>query len=121
MITILDGFSGNVMAARASGRVTREDYETVLIPAIKAVAKTNPKLRCYYEIGTDFVSMGPAAMWDDFRVGVEFWTRWERIAIVTDVAWMTHLMNAFRFFVPGEIRIFTVAETEEARTWVQAA
>lgn len=118
MITLLEGFAPNVVAARASGRVTREDYETVLIPAIKEVGAAHRKLRCYYEIGTDFVSMGPGAMWDDFRIGVEFWTRWERIAIVTDVAWITHLMNAFRFFVPGEIRIFTVDETEEARAWV---
>lgn len=118
MITLLEGFADNVFAAHAGGQVTRKDYETVLIPAIRRIAAENRKIRCYYEIGTDFVSMGPGAMWDDFRIGVEFWTRWERIAIVTDVAWITHLMNAFRFLVPGEIRIFTAAETDEARAWI---
>ena len=32
MIKILEGFPDNVIAASAAGRVTRQDYEAVLIP-----------------------------------------------------------------------------------------
>ena len=80
MIEIIEGFADNVVAARAVGRVTREDYELVLIPRVAAAARVHPKLRCYYEISGDFASMAPGAMWEDFKIGVEYWTRWERIA-----------------------------------------
>jgi hypothetical protein len=48
MIEMLDGFADNVVAAKAISRVTREDYESVLIPRVEAAAKRHPKLRCYF-------------------------------------------------------------------------
>ena len=78
------------------------------------------EIRCYYEIGTDFAGMEPGAVWEDFRVGVEYWTRWERVAVVTDVAWIKHVVNAFRFLMPGQLRVFPTGEKETARAWVEA-
>jgi SpoIIAA-like len=120
MIRILEGFADNVIAASAIGRVTREDYEAVLIPRVGTIAKKHPKIRCYYEIGTDFAGMEPGAVWEDFRVGVEYWMRWERVAVVTDVAWITHVVNAFRFLMPGHLRVFPTGEKETARSWIEA-
>jgi hypothetical protein len=119
MIEILEGFSDNVVAARAAGRVTRQDYEVVLIPQVEATAKRHPKIRCYYEIGTDFGGMEPGAVWEDFRVGVEYWMRWERVAVVTDVSWITHVVNALRFLMPGQVRVYPTGEKETARSWVE--
>jgi hypothetical protein len=121
MIKMLEGFADNVIAASAVGRVTRDDYETVLIPQAEATAKRHPKIRCYYEIGADFAGMEPGAVWEDFRVGVEYWTRWERVAVVTDVAWITHVVNAFRFLMPGQNRVYPTSEKDMARTWVGAS
>ena len=53
MIKVLEGFRDDVIAVCAVGRVTRQDYDTVLIPQVEATAKKHPKIRCYYEIGTD--------------------------------------------------------------------
>jgi hypothetical protein len=121
VIKILEGFRDNVVAASAVGRVTRQDYDAVLIPRVEAAAKRYPKIRCYYEIGADFASMEPGAVWEDFRVGVEYWTRWERVAAVTDVAWIAHVVNALRFLMPGQIRVFPTSEKEAARAWIEAA
>jgi hypothetical protein len=120
LIKILDGFRDNVIAASAVGRVTRQDYDAVLIPLVEQTAKRHPKIRCYYEIGTDFAGMAPGAVWEDFRVGVEYWTRWEHVAAVTDVAWIAHAVNAFRFLMPGQIRGFPTSEKEAARAWIEA-
>ena len=120
MIKILEGFPDNVIAASAVGRVTRQNYEEVLIPRVEAIAKKHPKIRCYYEIGADFSGMEPGAVWEDFRVGVEYWTRWERVAVVTDVTWIAHVVNALRFLLPGQIRVFPIGEKETAHAWVGA-
>jgi hypothetical protein len=39
---------------------------------------------------------------------------------VTDVDWIRLAINAFRFLVPGEIRIFSTSGVAEARRWIVA-
>ena len=118
MIRILEGFPEGVVAVSAVGRVTRQHYDTVLVPRIEAAAKKHGKIHLYYEIGPEFDTMEPAAMWEDFKVGIGYWTHWGRIAVVTEVPWIAHLVNAFRFLMPGQIRVFTANETDAARAWV---
>ena len=118
MINIIEGFPDNVVAASATGHVTRRDYDAVLIPHVEIASKRHPKIRCYYEIGASFVGMETGAVWEDFRIGVEYWTRWERVAVVTDVTWIAHLVNAFRFLMPGQVRVYPLGEQNVARAWI---
>jgi SpoIIAA-like len=118
MIEIVPGFPDNVVAISAKGRVTRADYEAVLLPLVAAARGRHPKLRCYYELGAAFAGMDAGAMWEDFKLGIESWTLWERVAVVTDVAWIRHVIDAVRFLVPCEIRIFAGAEADSARRWL---
>jgi hypothetical protein len=120
MIEMLKGFPEGVVAAVAKGRVTRRDYDEVLIPAIEAAFGRRQKVRCYYELGREFFGMDAGAMWEDFRVGFGHLAGWERVAVVTDVDWIRLAMNAFRFLVPGETRIFSTGEAAEARRWITA-
>ena len=64
---------------------------------------------------TQFSRMEPAAMWEDFKIGVEHLSRWERVAVVTDVDWIRHALNIFRFLMPGEVRVFGTSEAAAAR------
>lgn len=120
MIRSLPGFPENVVAAVATGHVTRQDYESVLIPQVEAVAKSHPKVRCYYELGSDFAGMAPGAMWEDVRVGIEYWARWERVAVVTDITWIAQAVKAFGFLMPGRIRVYALSDKQSARGWVEA-
>jgi hypothetical protein len=47
MIETLSGYPDNVVGFRASGHVTRQDYEAVVIPAVEAAFKHYPSLRLY--------------------------------------------------------------------------
>ncbi len=118
MIETLKGFPGSVVAVGCSGRVTRKDYETVLIPAVAKALKEQQKVRLYYEIRPDFAGIEPGAIWEDFKVGVEHWLRWERIAVVTDVDWIRHTVRAFGFIMPAELRVYPLASAAEARNWI---
>ncbi len=120
MIEMLDGFPEGVVAAVAKGRVTKRDYDDVLIPAVEAAFKRREKIRCYYELGREFSGMDAGAAWEDFRIGFGHLSGWERIAVVTDVDWIRLAINAFRFLVPGEIRIFPTSEAGGARRWIAA-
>ncbi|MGC2199566.1 MAG: STAS/SEC14 domain-containing protein [Stellaceae bacterium] len=120
MIEMLEGFPDGVVAAVAKGRVTKRDYDEALIPAVEAAFRRREKVRCYYELGREFSGMDAGAAWEDFRIGIGHLSGWERIAVVTDVDWVRLAINAFRFLVPGEIRIFPTSEVAEARRWIVA-
>ena len=118
MIEIIAGFPENVVALIAKGQVTKKDYEQVLIPKVESALKRYNKIRLYYELGSEFSGIDPGAAWEDLKIGIEHLTRWERMAVVTDVEWIRHMLNAFRFLMPGQLRVFATAQTSEARAWI---
>lgn len=118
MIEVLRDFPANVVAFRGTGRITRQDYETVVVPALEAAFKQFETIRLYYQFDPDFEGLDPGAMWEDFKVGMEHFTHWERIAIVTDMDWISNALKVFAFLMPGEIRHFPLADAERARTWI---
>ena len=120
MIEHLKDFPSNVVAVACKDQVTKRDYETVLVPIVERALKRHDKVRLYYQINADFSGIDPAAMWEDFKVGVEHLLRWERIAVVTDVNWIRHTIRAFGFLMPGVVKIFPLDEAAKAREWIVA-
>ena len=120
MIEQLSNFPDNVVAIRCKERVTKADYESVLVPAVENALKKHDKVRIYYEITPDYSGFDAGAMWEDFKVGMEHLTRWERIALVTDVEWIKHTMQLFGFITPGEMKVFSTSQADEARAWISA-
>lgn len=121
MIEHLKGFPDNVLAFVCSGRVTKAEYDTVLVPAVRAALKAHDKLRIYYETAANFRGIAPDAVWEDFKVGMEHLTRWERAAVVTDVNWIKHTVQFFNFLMPGQMKIFPRSEAARAREWIVVA
>ncbi|HTW75941.1 MAG TPA: STAS/SEC14 domain-containing protein [Steroidobacteraceae bacterium] len=119
MIKLLDGFPDQVVACSCEGHVTREDYDEVLIPRVNAALARHAKVRLYYELGPAFRGIDAGAAWEDFKVGVESVARWERMAVVTDVAWIRLALGAFRLFMPGQLRLFAASQSSHARAWIQ--
>jgi len=117
VIERLKDFPANVLAFACRGRVTKEDYDTVLVPAVNKALKKGGKLRIYYETAGDF-QVEPGAVWEDFKVGMEHLTRWERMAVVTDIDWIKHTMRFFSFLMPGEMKTFPHVQAAQARAWV---
>ena len=90
MIAQLQGFPDNVVAFAGRGQVTKADYVAGLIPAVEKAFASHDRLRLYYELGADFTGIDADAMLEDFKIGMQHLTRWERVAVVTDVPWIAH-------------------------------
>jgi hypothetical protein len=118
MIEVLTGFPDDVAAFVCHGQVTKTDYESVLIPDVDHRLGRHDKVRIYYETAADFVGVDPGAMWEDMKVGFEHWSRWERLAVVTDLEWIKQTMRIFGFLMPGELRAFPTDEAAAARDWL---
>ena len=72
----------------------------------------------FYEITPQFSGIEAGAVWEVFRIGMEHLLRWERVAVVTDIEWIRHTVNVFRFLLPGKIRVFAGNEAEAAHQWI---
>ena len=101
----------------ATGKVTKEDYEDVLVPAVTA-AMEQGAVRLLYVLGEDFESYSPGAMWSDTRLWAGNRNAWERVAVVTDVDWVENGVKAFSWLMPGKIRVFDDDEVDEAKLWL---
>jgi hypothetical protein len=102
-----------VLAFEAHGKVTGDDYENVLVPAVQEV-------RCLYVLGSEFTGYDGAALWDDTKVGLGHWGAWERIGLVTDNGTYQGIVKAFGFLMPGEVKVFPLAERDAAVAWITA-
>ena len=118
MIENLPDFPERVLAFVCKGRVTKADYDLVLVPAVMRALDRHQTVRLYYETAADFTGIDAGAVWEDFKVGVEHLTRWERVAIVTDVEWIKQTMRFFSFLMPGAMKKFPLAEAAQARAWI---
>lgn len=120
MIKILEGlFPDTIVAVACEGHVTRADYEKVLIPRVNEALARHGKVRLYYEIGPAFSGIEAGAVWEDTKLGLEHLSRWEKMALVTDVQWIHLAVGAFRFLMPGRLRVFETSQAEEARAWIR--
>jgi hypothetical protein len=85
---------------------------------VAAAFARQPAVRLYYEIGSDFEGLDAGAAWEDFLVGMQHLRGWERIAVVTDVAWIRHAIHIFGFLLPARVGVFPLAEAAAARAWI---
>lgn len=118
MIELVKDLPPNVIGAVCTGRVTRKDYEQVLIPAVESTVHNNKRVRLYYKIAADFQGIDPMAVLEDFMEGMRHLPQWERIAVVTDVDWIKHTIKAFAFLIHGQLKTFPLAEAETALKWI---
>jgi hypothetical protein len=118
MIELIPNLPDSVVGLTASGKVTAEDYETVVIPAVESALKKHSKVRLLYQVGPAFTGFALGAMWDDMKVGIGHFRAWEKIAMVTDVEWLAGTARFFGFMMPCPVRVFAIKEYGEAALWI---
>jgi hypothetical protein len=104
-----------------TGEVKREDYDKVLAPELERGIAAGDGLRTLYLV-EKFNEVEPSALWADAKVGFNLGIRqreaWVRSAVVTDIEWMARATRLFAWMIPGEARVFPVAELDQAKAWV---
>ena len=117
MFKLIEGLPRDVLAIEAIGQVTYQDYRDTLIPKAEAMmAKGTVKM--LYVIGVDFTGFELEALWDDGMFGLKHWHDFSRIAVVTDHPWLSAMVNMFKPFFHGEVRLFSVAGLPAAKGWI---
>ncbi len=115
MISNLDRLPEGVIGFEASGKIAAEDYRDVVLPALEQAAKAGDVR--FVIVMRDFDGMSGGAVWQDLKLGMEHLRSWKRIAVVTDINWITHATNLFGWMTPGETRTFPLDQREQAIQW----
>lgn len=121
MVERLAGMPPGTIGFRARGEIERADYDEVLVPELRRALERGGGLRTLYVI-EDLDEIEPGALWADAKLGVNLGVRhhdaWVRSAIVTDIEWMARATKLFAWMIPGEARVFPLAELDQAKAWV---
>ena len=122
MIEAIAGMPDGTIGLRVWGKVTAADYDDVLMPALRQAVDAHGEIRLVFEVGPEFDAFTAGMMGADvtsgLSFGVEHWSAWRRMAVVTDVEWLRHSMQMLGWMTPGEARLFAVDELDDAKAWV---
>jgi hypothetical protein len=118
MLERIQGLPDNIIGFEAKGKVTGDDYESLLIPAVEKMTAQHKKIRFLYHLGDDFLGFTTKAIWDDAKVGIQHLASWDRVAVVTDLEWIRTAIKALDFVMPGHVKVFDNNELLEARQWL---
>jgi hypothetical protein len=123
MIERMSDMPAGTVGFRVAGNVESEDYANVLVPELHKTLEAGG-LRTLYVI-EDLDEIEPDALWADSKLGFDLGVRhhdaWVRSAIVTDIPWMARASRMFLWMIPGEARVFPLAELDQAKAWVAGA
>jgi hypothetical protein len=119
MLQFINDLPTNIIGIHAVGEVTKEDVDTVLIPRLDDLVKRQGEINYLLVLETDAQNFTAGAWLDDIKVGLKHFTKWKRVAVVTDqksVEWFTS--NIFRFLIPGAAKGFPLDELKSAVKWI---
>jgi hypothetical protein len=116
MLEPLTDLPAGVVGFEAKGELSASDYTQVLLPAVDETIASGNDVRIVL-VFERFDGASGGAMWQDLKMGIEHFTHWKRIALVTDIDWMKQLTSLFGWMTPGELRHFPIAERAAAIRW----
>ncbi|MBB4123385.1 STAS/SEC14 domain-containing protein [Martelella radicis] len=119
MIRMMNDLPANIVGWTMSGKVTAEDYETILIPALESRLGKG-KIRCLIATSDDLEGVEARAMWDDTKFGLGHFFDFERIAFVTGDHALARIAHMFGVLIPAKVKLFQPEAIDEARRWVAA-
>ena len=119
MFTQMTDLPADILGFEARGKLKAADYEAVLMPAMEAAVKNGP-VRLLFVMPEGFHGMEIGAMRDDLMFGLKHFRDFKKFAFVTDDETLAALTRNFAFMIPAETQVFSLAERDQAVSWLEA-
>ena len=114
------GREGNAVRFRLAGRISDEDYETVLIPAVNDILKEHEKVNALIEFSEEYEKYELGAMWEDTKFGMRHRNDFGRAAIVGAPRWIRWGANIGDKLMDAELKTFPPEQADKAWSWVSS-
>jgi len=118
MLTEITGLPDNIFGVRATGEVDSDDLKNVLLPGLKRTAEKFGEIRYLLVLDTDVKNFTAGAWIQDAKAGLQNFTKWRKIAIVTSEKGVEWFTDIFTVATPGSSKGFKPEELEKAKEWL---
>ncbi|MFL9829642.1 STAS/SEC14 domain-containing protein [Flavobacterium sp. ST-87] len=117
MITEIKDVPPQIVAFKAIGEVTHEDYTNIIVPAVQKLVSQTDEINFILYLDTN-INFTDSACYQDALLGLKNLGNWNRAAIITDSSNIISFTKAFSYIIPGEFKGFSKENDEEAILWV---
>ena len=117
MYEVITGLPDGVIGVEAKGEISASDYTDVLDPLV-ASAREKGKIRLLLVTSDDLEGYTGGAAWQDAKMGVEHFTSFEKVAVVTDSDRLEKAVKTLGWLMPGEVKVFDDDEQDDAVKWL---
>jgi hypothetical protein len=121
MISIMEETEAEVLLVKASGVLTAQDYEDILIPQLNQRIEHFGKASILFYFADDFKGWEIGAAWDDAVFGMKHRHDFKKVAVVGDQKWLNWAMKIGYYFIDGQVASFHKSEYQNALSWVKPA
>jgi hypothetical protein len=118
MVQLLTDLPPHVAAYKASGAISKEEYEQVVMARVDEVALKYGRINFLVLLETGMENYSIGAFIDYIKVSFEHFTKWNRMAIITDQQWVRRAYDVLSHVVHGEIRTYELKDFSAAKEWV---
>ncbi|MHA6623138.1 SpoIIAA family protein [Pseudonocardia sp. DLS-67] len=109
-----------MIAVRARGVLTEDDYRGVLVPRLESALETTARIRVLFLIEETFQGWDARAAWFNTRLDLRHRRHFEKVAIVGAPIWEKWCARLANLVIAGEIKTFERGELTDAWTWLRA-
>ena len=120
MIEVMTDVPAGIFAVRSVGTLTKEDYDSVVVPLLEEATRTGHRIRCLCQVGPEFRGLTSSGAWEDVRLGLRALRLFEACAVVSDLGWIRQSSRLAAFFMPCPVQVFGEHEREQAIKWLSS-
>jgi len=118
MLTPINNLPDFVFGITATGEVDKTDMDTVLLPGLQNLVDKYDGIYYLLVLNTEVGNFTAGSWLEDMKAGLKHFTKWKKIAVVTDQSGVEKFTDIFSLLVPGEAKGFKPEELEEAKAWI---
>ena len=118
MIEKLSQSSDDVLGFKASGDITKADYET-MVPAVEAALKAHETVHILFDL-TEFKWEKAEAWGADMKFGHDYHKKISKLAIVGDKKWEEWLTKVAGTFYAVEAKFYNSDDIDSAWAWLRS-
>lgn len=120
MIQLIKDLPLHVAGLHAFADVTEAEYECALILLLDELLKKHKKINFILVLETNIKNFAHGKWCGNVKVGLRYFFKWNKLAIVTDQKDVYGFSDVFKYFIPGKFRDFRLDQMELAVKWVSA-
>ncbi len=118
MFTLINDLPDDILGIVISGKVTKEDYDRIN-PVLEQHKQKYDEIKLFVDY-QEFKWPTIKAMWEDLKVGFNYWDSIKGVAIVSKKEWLENSADVMGVIIPGiKGEGFEPEERDKAIEWLK--